>query len=297
MEQVISYPGTGTPTLASDISFHGDSRRRELAGFLRNRRASLSPEEIGLPRTTRRRVRGLRREEVAEAAGISTAWYTWIEQARDLNISVATLDSISRALHLAEQERAHLFQLAGQPVPSPAVPADDHIMTPLQAMLDGMNPNPAYALNPRWDFVAWNNAASTAFGDLAAMSPGERNYLRLVFTSPHLQNLFVNWEEVARCSLAHFRTDSVALIDDPSWIAMVADLRRRSATFREWWTQHNVAWPLSWRKELRLPDGHRIYNTFDMELSRPSRLRVVTYIPSTQHNAGQHNAGEPTATL
>jgi transcriptional regulator with XRE-family HTH domain len=87
---------------------------KNLASFLRSRRESLSPEATGIPRTLRRRVRGLRREEVAEAAGISTAWYTWIEQARDLNLSITTLDSIGHALHLNAEERKHLFQLAGQ---------------------------------------------------------------------------------------------------------------------------------------------------------------------------------------
>ncbi len=120
MEQVIAYPGTTTPTLSTN------SRRHELAGFLRSRRENLSPEALGLPRTTRRRVPGLRREEVAEAAGISTAWYTWIEQARDLNLSLATLDSLGQALRLDPQERAHLFQLAGHPpIPLPTAQPND----------------------------------------------------------------------------------------------------------------------------------------------------------------------------
>jgi transcriptional regulator with XRE-family HTH domain len=145
MEQVISYPRTGTPTLTPPLNrnLNGNSRRQELASFLRSRRESLSPEATGIPRTLRRRVRGLRREEVAEAAGISTAWYTWIEQARDLNLSIATLDSIGRALHLNAEEREHLFQLAGQNAPLPTSQQDDLVMTPLREMLRGMEPNPA----------------------------------------------------------------------------------------------------------------------------------------------------------
>jgi MmyB-like transcription regulator ligand binding domain len=143
-----------------------------------------------------------------------------------------------------------------------------------------MEPNPAYALDPQWEILAWNKGAETLFGDLGQMSREERNYLKLIFTSPVLQKLFVNWSEVARCALAHFRSDSAGHVDDPKWIRMVADLKQRSSTFREWWPQHNVAWPHSWRKELRLPDGNKIYNSFDMELSRPSRLRIVTYIPA-----------------
>lgn len=279
MEQVIAYPGTGTPTLSRPVPLHGDSRRRELANFLRSRREMLSPEAIGLPRTSRRRVRGLRREEVAEAAGISTAWYTWIEQARDLNLSLATLDSIGDALHLKPQERAHLFQLAGQPIAVPIPQQDDIVMTPLRAMLQGMEPHPAYVLDPQWHFVAWNRGTEALFGPLGDLSFEERNFVKLIFTSPSFQRIFINWEDVARCALAHFRSDSAANVDDPYWLRMVAHLKKRSPHFREWWAQHNVAWPHSWRKELLLPEGKKIYNTFDMELSRPSRLRIVTYIP------------------
>jgi len=282
MEQVIRYPGTVTPTLDSDTSPNvtGESRRRELASFLLSRRESLSPEAIGLVRTQRCRVRGLRREEVAEAAGISTAWYTYIEQARDLKLSVVTLDNIGRALRLNTEERSHLFELAGQTASPKNAPPDDLVMAPLKEMLRGMNPNPAYALDARWEIVAWNQASEAIFGDLALLPREERNYMKLIFTAPAFRELFVNWEEVARCSLAHFRSDSAGLVDDPDWIRMVADLKRRSGTFRDLWPRHNVAWPHNWRKELRLTTGNQFFNSFDMELSRPLRLRIVTYIPT-----------------
>src|ERR1700744_1784816 len=122
MEQESRYPGTATPTLDAQS---GEERRRQLAHFLKTRRGLLTPASVGLPQTRRRRVQGLRREEVAEAAGISVAWYTWIEQARDLNLSLATLNGISRALRLNEDERAHLFELAGQPIPVPEARQDD----------------------------------------------------------------------------------------------------------------------------------------------------------------------------
>ena len=112
MEQESAYPGTGSTTLTPLLQIADDSRRRELADLLRARRGSLSPEQIGLPLTRRRRVRGLRREEVAEAAGISTAWYTYSEHARDLNLSPATLGRIGLVLLLNREERDHLFQLA-----------------------------------------------------------------------------------------------------------------------------------------------------------------------------------------
>jgi transcriptional regulator with XRE-family HTH domain len=202
MEQESAYPGTGSTTLAPLLQTADDSRRRELADFLRARRGSLSPEQIGLPLTRRRRVRGLRREEVAEAAGISTAWYTYIEQARDLNLSPATLGRIGLALHLNPEERDHLFQLAGHAAPQQEDQGATMVMTPLLGMLRGMEPNPAYVLDPKWNIVAWNRTSELIFGDLETVHPAERNYLNLIFTSSVLRERFVNWEEVARCSIA-----------------------------------------------------------------------------------------------
>ena len=154
-------------------------------------------------------------------------------------------------------------------------------MAPLKAMLCGMHPKPSYALDPKWEIVAWNaSAEAIIFGDLGSRPREDRKYMKLIFTDPGLRELFVNWEEVARCSLAHFRYDSDGLVEDPDWIRMVAELKRRSATFSDLWSRHNVAWPHSWRKEVRLPDGNRFFNSFDMELSRPLRLPIVTYIPT-----------------
>jgi transcriptional regulator with XRE-family HTH domain len=268
MEQDIAYPRTGT------------TRLQELAAFLRSRREAICPEAFGISRMARRRVRGLRREEVAEAAGISAAWYTWMEQARDLKISPTTLEGLAGALRLGEEERGHLYALAGYPSPSRPQPQDEQVMVPLRAMLRGLEPNPAYALSPQWQIVAWNGGAEKLFGDLGSLEPGERNYLKLVFTSPRLRQIFLNWEEVARCCMAHFRTDTADQIDDPDWNSLVAGLKKESSTFRAWWKEHNVAWPYSWRKELALPEGRRVYKTFDLSLDRPLKLRIVTYIES-----------------
>ncbi|HEY8997189.1 MAG TPA: helix-turn-helix transcriptional regulator [Edaphobacter sp.] len=280
MEQVITDPSIGTTMLTAELV--GARRRRELAGFLRARRESLLPEAVGMPRTARRRVRGLRREEVAEAAGISTAWYTWIEQAREVNLSVMTLERIAEALRLDAQERTHLFALAGQPAPLTPSQQDESVLLPLRLILRGLEPNPAYVLDSQWRIVAWNHAAERVFGDLSALPDEERNYLKLIFTSPVLQELFVNWKEVAQCTLAHFRSDSASLVDDPAWKRIVDDLCRRSESFREWWPQHNVAWPYSWRKELRMAEGNRVFYSYDLELLRPQRLRIVTYISEEQ---------------
>jgi hypothetical protein len=102
------------------------------------------------------------------------------------------------------------------------------VMMPLVEMLRGMEPNPAYALDPKWNIVAWNSAAEMIFGDLETVPDRLRNYLNLVFTSPVLRERFVNWEDVARCSIAHFRTDSAAHVNDPEWMRMVGEVKRHS---------------------------------------------------------------------
>lgn len=278
MEQVITDPGTGTPTLSN----HDTSRRQELANFLRSRRQTLLPSDVGLPKGVRRRVKGLRREEVAEAAGISVAWYTWMEQGRDLNLSENTVEKISQALHLNPQERAHLYQLADHPAPLPPATHNGQALDAVHQMIRSMNPHPAYALDPHWNIVAYNEAAqSILFGDIESLPKEERNFMRLVFTSPRFRSLYVNWEEVAHCSMAHFRSDSVTHVADHRWLQLIDDLNARSPEFREWWPHHNVAWPHSWKKELRHPSlGTLHYNTLDLELFRPARLRIVTYTPA-----------------
>lgn len=144
MDQESLHPGIGSTTL-----LFGTARRHELAHFLRTRREALTPASVGLPTTRRRRLVGLRREEVAEAAGISVAWYTWMEQARDLNLSTDTLDRLSRALQLNAQEERHLFQRAGHAPPvSGALPAQGETVLPaIEQLLRSIAPNPAYVLD------------------------------------------------------------------------------------------------------------------------------------------------------
>jgi transcriptional regulator with XRE-family HTH domain len=283
MEQVSAYHRSDATKMIKLQSrgVEGSLRRTELAGFLRTRRESLSPSEAGILGTSRRRVKGLRREEVAEAAGISVAWYAWIEQARDLRISENTLDRLCRALHLNVQERAHLFRLAGHAEPTPLSGHTEHVLSSVRDMIDSMNPNPSYALNPIWDVVAWNQAADAVICDFGKIPEERRNFVRLAFTNAAFRKKYVNWEEVAHCAIAHFRSDSVSDVGDLRWLRLIDDLNAESPEFRQWWPRHNVAWPYSWRKELNHPRlGHLVFNTLDLELQRPARLRIVTYIPS-----------------
>jgi transcriptional regulator with XRE-family HTH domain len=256
------------------------SRRHALASFLRAKRESLSPSDLGMPFSGRRRVKGLRRDEVAEEAGVSVAWYSWIEQARNLNISSATLDRLSMALRLSPEEGAYLYRLAGHCEHNSTRGNCDEILPLVQATIDNMDPNPTYALNPHWDVIVWNNAASTILCDFGSLPTTERNFLRVVFTNDSFRKRYVNWEEVAFYAIAQFRSDSVSLVEDPRWHQLVDELTSRSQAFREWWPRHGVVWRHNGKKELEHPqNGRLVYASLDLELQCPDKLRIVTYIP------------------
>src|ERR687889_574740 len=160
-----------------------DERRREIADFLRTRRMRRQPEELGLPRGRRRRTPGLRREEVATAAGVSAEWYTWLEQAREVHPSSDVLNRIGAALRLEPHELRHLLTLSGYAIPASNgdTPRPVSVSLRLQRLIDQMDYGPAWVFGERWDILAWNRAASVIHGDLAALQGVERNVLYQLF--------------------------------------------------------------------------------------------------------------------
>ena len=143
--------------------------RTELANFLRIRRSQLSPAEMGLPRTARRKTPGLRREEVAQLAGVGVTWYTWLEQGRDIHVSTQVLDSLAQTFRLTPAEKAHLFLLAGQASPAQPIPPKEHVSPFLHQFLEHLGTSPAYITGRRWDVLAWNLAACQVFANFATM--------------------------------------------------------------------------------------------------------------------------------
>src|SRR5205814_9449046 len=148
----------------------------ELGEFLKNRRARLAPAAIGLPLRARRRTPGLRREEVADLAGVSASWYTWLEQGRDIRVSPEVLLGIARALQLEPAERAHLFRLAGHAPPATET-ATAAISPRLQRVLDHWDPFPAHIAGRRRDVLAWNRASEIING-WSQLPDATRNLLR-----------------------------------------------------------------------------------------------------------------------
>jgi transcriptional regulator with XRE-family HTH domain len=190
----------------------------------------------------RRRTPGLRREEVAQRAGVGITWYTWLEQGRPIHPSGQVIDAIARALLLDSHEHEHLRRLCGLE-PSENCEALDQVSGPIQAILDAVNPNPAYVTNARYDVLAWNRAFAALYGDLSAVSTRHRNILWLLFMEPSWRRLLVEYEAVARRVVAQFRAAMGAHVGDPSWASFVARLSAASPNFREIWAQHEIAGP------------------------------------------------------
>jgi len=260
-------------------------RRREIAAFLRTRRARLQPEDVGMPRGARRRTPGLRREEVAVLAGVSPEWYTWLEQARDVRPSAATLHRIGEALRLEPAELQHLLALCGyggdQPgngaVHSPTV--GRHV----QLLLDEFDPCPAWAYGARWDILAWNRAATIVHGDLGAMEGMERNGLHQMFLNPRFRQWLVDWELHARDCVAKVRLAHARHVDDPWFNELVDVLQAKSPEFAAWWDEHNVQLPASGEKIYQHPEVGPlsfVYTTLEMSTEEGYGLHLVTYVPA-----------------
>ncbi|MFD8792107.1 MmyB family transcriptional regulator [Streptomyces vinaceus] len=216
-----------------------DVRRHELAEFLRSRRERITPEQVGLVRGRRRRTPGLRREEVAQLSAVGVTWYTWLEQAREIQVSPQVLDALARALLLDASERTHLFALAGSLDPAPHTPCPS--VTPaLRAMLDQLGQIPACVQNSRYDILAHNAAYGRLLCDLDAVAPEDRNCLWLAFTNAEWRASMADVAEVNRTIVAKFRAAMAEHLAEPAWKALLARLEAESAEFRELWARHEV---------------------------------------------------------
>ena len=172
----------------------GQVRRTELGTFLRSRRERLLPEDVGLPPSLRRRTPGLRREEVAQLAGVGVTWYTWLEQGRPINASTQVLDSIARTLKLDPDEHSHLYRLADVPSLAPAGESSETLGPDVQTVLDELNLI-ACVINERFDLLAWNHSYEMLFPAVASQVGKYHNIVWNMFTSPGRCHVFVNREE------------------------------------------------------------------------------------------------------
>jgi transcriptional regulator with XRE-family HTH domain len=255
------------------------ARREELGAFLRNRRERILPEQMGLPAGGRRRTPGLRREEVAQLAGVGVTWYTWLEQGRDINVSDQVLEAVSRTLMFDPHERAHVMTLAGLGELEATRECLGFPPT-VQLVLDQMGPYPASVINARHDILAFNRAFAALICDIETLPLEERNTLWLVFTHPAWRAAMVEWEESASRLVAQFRGAMAEHLTDPRWRAMVRRLSEASPDFVRIWERREVLGPENRTKLLLLPDVGLLrldYTSF--WLGRLVGTRMVTYTP------------------
>ncbi|MDG4808100.1 helix-turn-helix transcriptional regulator [Micromonospora sp. WMMD1120] len=217
-------------------------RRDELAAFLRSRRARLRPAEVGLPDGVRRRTPGLRRQEVAQLAGMSVDYYIRIEQARGPQPSRQVLSALARALLLTRDEREYLFRVAGESPPAKAGPSRE--VTPgLRHLIDAMTETPAYLVDAAYHVLAWNRLATYFVGDLATVPTADRNMIRMIFRQPAAAHSWSDPEMVrfVRTSVADLRAAYGRYPGDRAVQDLVTELLGASPRFAQLWAEHEVA--------------------------------------------------------
>jgi|SRR2546421_5909091 len=218
------------------------SPHQEIGQLLRSWRERLRPDDVGLPTGARRRTRGLRREEVALLANVSTTYYTFLEQGRTVRPSRQVLDALAQALRLSGPERGLLYQLAhGDPPVGGDGDGDVETLAPgVAALVDRMDPYPTYVTGRRWDILAANRGARALFTDWPARPAEERNILWFMFADPRARSVYVEWEKEASAQLARFRAAAARHAGDPEFTELVERLHRASAQARLWWSRPRV---------------------------------------------------------
>ncbi|MCW3605938.1 helix-turn-helix transcriptional regulator [Burkholderia cenocepacia] len=252
-----------------------------LGAYLRDRREKLDPVALGLP-ATRRRTPGLRREEVAQRAHVSVAWYTWLEQGRGGAPSADVLDRLARALMLNEAEREHLFLIGLGHPPEVRYHAPAGVTPRLQHVLDSLDASPAIIRTATWDVAAWNDAAAATLTDYATLPPAARNILRLIFVDAGVRHAQSDWERVARFAVGGFRADVARSGATQAVQAFVDEMRATSAEFDAMWRDHDIRTHEEATKEIRHPRAGRIaleHSTFSVT-GRPD-LSLVIFTPAT----------------
>jgi len=260
---------------------YSKQRREELAAFLRNRRERVGPADVGLAPGDRRRTPGLRREELAQLAGVGVTWYTWLEQGRPINASVQVLDAIARVLRLGSAERWHLYRLAevpGVPAPQASEPAPAEVLP----VLDALDPTPAAIYNGKYDLLGCNESYAALFPYLTLASGLERNALWQIYGRPDGTSPMTD-ADVCQSMIARLRANYANHLGEPDWVELIESLCAANPEFARLWADHPIADP-----------GPPVTKAFDcfglgtvrvratgFPTDRGSECRMVVYIPDT----------------
>ncbi|MFH9831293.1 helix-turn-helix transcriptional regulator [Streptomyces sp. NPDC017201] len=250
---------------------------QELAAFLRTRRERLDPRDFGLPtRRQARRTPGLRREEVAELAGVSIDYVVRLEQGRGLRPSANVVEALARALRLVPDERAYLFNLAGRRPPEAGRPATA-AAPPLAGLVADLSPLPAMLMNHRYDILAWNSEMARLLLDFDTLPPVQRNSMWLCLVHPKTRAFYADRERVVREGIAHLRAAWAAHPEDQALIDLIAEFTGRDEEFARLWAEGDVKANNRGEKLMRHPEAGDISLLFEvlMPLQDPDQLLVI----------------------
>ncbi|WP_165423359.1 helix-turn-helix transcriptional regulator [Ktedonosporobacter rubrisoli] len=216
--------------------------------------------------------------------GVGVTWYTWLEQGRDITVSAPVLESLARVLQLNEDEKVHLYILAREQIPVTPFPATPTVTPALQLILETMGVHPAYVLCPRWDVIAWNQAAARVYADFGALAERERNLIWLFFTDRRQRELFVNWEAEAQHALASFRISTQRFIGEAWLTQLTSELEEASPEFRAWWPRYALQGCKPCPRQLEHPRVGSLFletTTFQLAAYPGLQMIVDTPVPGT----------------
>ncbi|RKR90996.1 helix-turn-helix protein [Micromonospora pisi] len=255
-------------------------RRDELAAFLRSRRARLRPLDVGLPDGIRRRTPGLRRQEVAQLAGMSIDYYIRLEQRRGPHPSRQVLMALARALMLNRDERAYLFQIAGESAPATTGPSRE-VAPGVRHLIDAMTETPAYVVDAKYDVLAWNRLAVHFVGDLATVPTTDRNMIRWMFRRPDSDR---HWDDpdmlrFVRSSIADLRAAYGRYPGDRSIEGLVTELLGTSPRFARFWADHEVEVRRRIMKRVPHPEFGPLEFECQMLHVADADQRIIVYVP------------------
>jgi transcriptional regulator with XRE-family HTH domain len=260
------------------------SRRTELASFLRACRARVTPEAAGLLPGLRRRTPGLRREEVAQLAGVGVTWYTWLEQGRRINASEQVLNAVARSLLLEDAERQHLFRLAEVTPTQVAVPAPP--AGEVQKILDALDPLPASVVTSMYDIAGWNSAYAAMFP--VVVESERRNSVWCSFATPDCCNPFVNRQEELPKLVAMMRAEYGKHVGEPAWEGFLTELRAASPHFTELWNRQQVSGPMRMQKLFRhAVFGDLRFTTTSLSIVTAPDCRILVYTPEDEETTAR----------
>jgi transcriptional regulator with XRE-family HTH domain len=264
------------------------ARRTELADFLRSRRERITPEQAGLPPAPRRRTPGLRREEVAQLAGVGVTWYTWLEQGRAINASIQVLDAIAHTLQLEAAEHRHLYTLAQVPEFRAAEAEGCGLPPEIGPILEGMG-NVATVVNERFDMLATNRHFNVMFPSVLAQAKHNHNVLWCMFNLPGCCHPFVNRHETIPQMVAMLRGAYARHVGEPTWEKLIRELIDYSEVFAEFWSRNEVA---AFGRQLRVyyqpAVGLLRFVSTSFGIHGTNGLRMQVMVPEDEATATAH---------